>query len=206
MKIVYDMYSIEAEGQKAGLPTLFIEFFGCNSRCPYCTRQDDEYKEMSPDALLQLCLLKNIRHVYLDCGEPLLQSHEELLRFITCLIEEGFSPTLQTNGFKRLDRFVSVEGLTIFLFVRPGITALSNLNLLRKTDQVKFVVTNAKEYHEAIAIIQKHKPACPVYLFPHPRYGNEKTLYNYFLQDAEKDRDLQDVRMTLLENLYIGLD
>jgi 7-carboxy-7-deazaguanine synthase len=205
MKLTGWFYSIEGEGKKVGLPTFFLEFAGCNSRCDFCQHENHPVLTKSVKQILRLCRQHKTPHIYLDCGEPTLQDGE-LFELIAALTSEGFKPTLQTNGWKDARPYLIFYGLTIFLYVRPGVTKLDQIPFYGPDHQIKFTIIDKKEYDEAVSIIKKYSPICPVYLFPHPKYHNEKELYEAFMQDYQKEPALLNTRICLLEHLYAGVD
>ena len=78
MKVVEKFTSINGEGTRAGELAVFIRFKGCNLRCSYCdtmwaNEPDCQYKEETPEEILNYVLETGIRNVTLTGGEPLLQ-------------------------------------------------------------------------------------------------------------------------------------
>jgi len=207
MRIAGHFYSTEGEGQKVGLPTFFLEFPGCTSKCPFCKFKSDGVVDMTQEQIVKLCDQYPTRHIYLDCGEPLLQGTKQIGDLLWGLVASGYEPTLQTNGYIYIGPLFPVSTkVTIFLFVRPGVTDLTNINRLRaEHDQIKFVVTTMAEYLDAIEIIKAHTPTVPVFIFPHPKYKNETELFTQFTLDYHKHSALSNTRMCLLEHLYAGV-
>ena len=59
---------------------------------------------------------------------------------------------------------------------------LENLSLLRKNDQLKFVVKDKKDYNYAKKLVKKYKPVCPVFF--QPVWGTDfKNLADWIIHD-----------------------
>ncbi|MDA7618614.1 7-carboxy-7-deazaguanine synthase QueE [Verrucomicrobia bacterium] len=69
-------YSIQGEGELAGVPSVFIRVSGCNLRCKWCdTKYASWYpegEEMSIDEVLTDVEFHNAKHVVLTGGEPMI--------------------------------------------------------------------------------------------------------------------------------------
>ena len=80
--------SIDGEGVRTGLPTVFIRLYGCNLKCSYCdTRyscENSEYTEMSLMDILDEVLTYGVPRVTLTGGEPLI--HDGVKDLINSLI------------------------------------------------------------------------------------------------------------------------
>lgn len=106
--------TIQGEGKLCGTPSLFIRTQGCNLRCSWknalgetvpCdtahTWPDDggHLVDIEPlvESLYDLCLPRNLRHIVVTGGEPMLQEDatEELLKYLKGY---GFHTTLETNS------------------------------------------------------------------------------------------------------------
>ncbi len=100
MKVNEIFLSIEGEGKRAGLPAVFVRFFGCNCACTYCDSvyacKGDDYKEMSIDEIIEEIDKYQCNNVTATGGEPLI--HLEINEFLTRLIDEGYDINVETNG------------------------------------------------------------------------------------------------------------
>lgn len=91
-------YSLQGEGARAGTPTVFCRFAGCNMDCDFCDTDHNPRFEVSQFELLQLLQrndLHNSKRVILTGGEPLLQVDHHLLLMLQA---EGYHIALETNG------------------------------------------------------------------------------------------------------------
>jgi len=97
--------SIQGEGQYAGVPQVFVRFWGCNMQCVFCDTPASigngkrRYKTLSlKDVLTQVnALYENAHCVSMTGGEPLLQK-DFLKSLCHALHREGKKIYLDTNG------------------------------------------------------------------------------------------------------------
>lgn len=90
--VLETFFSIQGEGLKIGIPSVFIRFPGCNLRCPWC---DTKYSwEEEPQfSFKDVNLLSN--EVVFTGGEPLL-NQDLILDFIQKHPDLNY--TIETNG------------------------------------------------------------------------------------------------------------
>ena len=188
MKINEIFYSIQGEGKWTGLPNIFIRTTGCNLRCSFC---DTEYaykdgKEFSPGEIIESINKYPCKYVCLTGGEPLIQ--EETNDLIDALLKEDYKICLETNGSINIKKISNKKNLMISLDIKcPSSNMheknyLENINLLKKKDQLKFVIRNKKDYNYAKKIISKYKPLCTVFF--QPVWGsNPKQLTEWIKND-----------------------
>ncbi len=62
---------------------------------------------------------------------------------------------------------------------------LKNINILRKKDQIKFIIKNKKDYNYAKKLIQKYKPKSDIFFQPVWKTNTNK-LANWILEDNLK--------------------
>jgi len=96
--------SLQGEGRYVGEPCVFVRFAGCNLHCPWCDSKyawEDGYS-MSPESVFTTAVQMGLRHgcrwVVLTGGEPLAQTHQELIEVIAAVREEGLDVQIETNG------------------------------------------------------------------------------------------------------------
>lgn len=145
--------SLQGEGLWAGCPCFFIRLSGCNLRCTYCDTQyayNGGEKRDIPD-LIDEWRKSRIALVQVTGGEPLLQS--ETLALLEALLNKGAKVLLETNGSLAL-RNVPREIIKIVDRKTPGSGMEEsfleeNLRWLNRGDQLKFVITDQKDYEWA---------------------------------------------------------
>lgn len=168
IKINEIYYSVQGESSKAGLPTVFVRLTYCNLRCSYC---DTEYAfhdgtDMTIVAIMNEVKRYNCNLVEITGGEPLYQS--ESLDLMERLCEEGFEVMLETGGslpIKDIDKRVMI----IMDLKCPSSKMMKknfyeNLNYIKKSDEIKFVIGNREDYEWAKEIINKYNlnEKCPL--------------------------------------------
>jgi 7-carboxy-7-deazaguanine synthase len=172
MNINEIFYSLQGEGKWAGLPNIFIRTSGCNLRCSFC---DTKYayengKIMSIKEILSQITQYNCRYVCLTGGEPLLQ--QCIFELINVLLKKKYFVIIETNGSINIKNLLKYKSLLISLDIKcPSSnmqkkSQLKNINLLKKDDQLKFVIKNKEDYNYAKYIVNEYKPVCEVFFQP----------------------------------------
>lgn len=153
--------SIQGESTYAGLPCTFIRLTYCNLRCTYC---DTEYafydgKDMSEDEVMSTVRELGCKLVEVTGGEPLVQS--ECLPFMKRLCDEGYTALIETGGslpIENIDPRVNI----IMDLKCPSSGMMyknryQNLNFLKPTDELKFVIGDREDYEWVKKIINEYK-------------------------------------------------
>ena len=161
-------YRIQGESTRRGLPCVFVRLTGCNLRCVWCDTAYafHEGTLMSLEAVLDAVRAFPCRRVEVTGGEPLLQ--EGVHALLKSLCDDGYETLLETGGSldirgvdRRVRRIVDVKC--------PGSgmadhNLWENLEDLRGTDEVKFVVRDRTDFDWALEIIRRDglTRRCPV--------------------------------------------
>jgi 7-carboxy-7-deazaguanine synthase len=100
VKIAEIFYSIQGEGQLAGVPSVFVRSSGCNLRCSWCdtpyTSWRPEGVEMTVPEIMDQVKGFNAGHAVITGGEPMIaRGVEELSRRLR---EAGLHITIETAG------------------------------------------------------------------------------------------------------------
>ena len=155
--------SVQGESSFAGMPCIFVRLAGCNLRCAWC---DSEYtfsggKPFTADEILaQIDALAPCRLVEFTGGEPMLQARE-LLPLMQTLLDRGFELMIETSGERPLaDVPKAVHKIVDVKCPGAGAAAnsfrLENLDALTPADEVKFVLTDRRDYDFARDFIRQH--------------------------------------------------
>ena len=129
-------YSLQGEGVRAGEPSLFLRFSGCNETCTIQTHGfdcDTEFvsgRDMTSEEILEVFkeLSSDCKWVILTGGEPALQLDEALITFLK---SHGYKLAIETNGSIELP-----EGLD-WITVSPKVAEHAIRQLV--ADEVKYV-------------------------------------------------------------------
>lgn len=182
--------SIQGESTYAGLPCTFVRLSGCNLKCAYCDTNYARYdgKELSDNEIISKIEEYGAKLVEFTGGEPLLQADTPPL--IKTLLDKGYTVLIETNGsicIGCLD-----DRLRIIMDVKtPGSGMSKRINyknflLLKKTDELKFVILDESDYIWARDFIAEHRllDKFENILFS-PAYGmlEPKALATWILKD-----------------------
>lgn len=146
-------HSIQGESRHAGRPCVFIRLTGCNLRCTWCDTAYafEEGTDLPVAAVLERIAPYGTRYVLITGGEPLAQEGVHDLAGELC--DRGYEVAIETGGsldLSPLDRRVMV----VMDLKCPG-SGMSqknrweNLDLLKPSDEVKFVVADRADYEWA---------------------------------------------------------
>ena len=159
--LIHEIYrSIQGESTFAGLPCAFVRTTGCGQRCSYCDTPHafTEGAEISAEEVLQRVLAFDTPLVELTGGEPLLQA--EVFPLMTALADAGKTVLLETGGAEDVSR---VDGrVHIIMDLKCPDSGecernrLENLDHLKPTDEIKFVIASRPDFDWTIATIQRH--------------------------------------------------
>lgn len=182
-------FSLQGETSRAGLPTAFVRLTGCPLRCGYCDTayafQGGETLEL--DEILRRVEATGAHFVTVTGGEPLAQ--KDCLLLLKQLSDTGHDVSLETGGsldISRVDPRVSV----ILDIKTPGSGEVaknlwSNIQYLKPTDEVKFVICDRNDYDWAKHILAEHDIArkCPVLFSPVYSQVEARELAEWTLTD-----------------------
>lgn len=192
--IVEVFYSIQGEGKSAGIPVVFVRFFGCTLHCrfngrscdtPYAVFEDgNKIKKMTVDEVVEAIRKLPSKHIVFTGGEPTVQQ-----KFMVELMdkldeksiegnEEKYFFEVETNGTIKLspDFREFVDWFNISLKLKSSNQRTLKMDKLRINDKAiksfppakscfKFVVAFDSDMKEIEELTEKYKHF-PVYLMP----------------------------------------
>jgi 7-carboxy-7-deazaguanine synthase len=188
MKINEIFYSLQGEGQWAGLPNIFIRASGCNLRCSYCDTKYayDAGKEMTIGEIFRIINRYPCNYICITGGEPLLQ--HDILKLLTSLLDKKYNICIETNGSINIKPFIR-KSVMISLDIKCPSSGMqekmnfANISYLRTSDQLKFIIRDRHDYDYAKKIIDHYKPRSQ--LFFQPVWGtNFNTVSSWILTDG----------------------
>lgn len=165
-------HSVQGEGTRAGLPCVFVRLTGCHLRCSYCDTAYAFYEGgwQTLDAILQTVRGFGCDTVEVTGGEPLLQP--AVYSLMTRLCDEYRTVMLETSGALPIDRVdprvVRIVDLKCPSSGEAQRNHWPNIDQLRPTDEIKFVVGDREDYLWAREAITRHQLArrCPLLMNP----------------------------------------
>lgn len=161
LKITEIFCSIQGESTSVGEPTVFIRLTGCPLRCQYC---DTAYaftggNRKTIAEIVEHAMSFGVPFITVTGGEPLAQAN--CLELLTALCDAKLTVSLETSGA------ISIEDVDsrvrIILDIKtPGSgevdkNLLSNLDLLKPVDEIKFVICNREDYEFSLDLIQRYE-------------------------------------------------
>jgi 7-carboxy-7-deazaguanine synthase len=162
-------HSLQGETSLSGVRFAFIRLTGCNLRCAYC---DSAYafkggRRMPLQDVLSEIAPYQVEHVLLTGGEPLLQRQTPAL--VHALKDLGYLVSIETHGEHPITSVVA--DARIIMDIKTPASGMCrggyerNLPLLKKDDEVKFVICSQSDYEWAREIVQSGQIHCREILF-----------------------------------------
>ena len=197
-------HSIQGESTHAGRPCVFVRLTACDLRCTWCDTPYafTEGRKMSVDDVAARVRDYNCDVVEITGGEPLLQ--KEVYPLMERLLHDGKTVMLETGGHLSAEQVPA--GVVRVIDVKcPGSGEADkmhwpNLERLRSSDEIKFVLKDRADYDYARAVVEKHElvSRCAAVLFS-PVHGvlEAKQLAEWILADRIA------VRLQLQAHKYI---
>lgn len=165
-------HSIQGEGLLIGVPMIFIRTNRCNLRCKWC---DSTYtftggEEIPFQELVDTASGAGEEWICLTGGEPLLQ--REAPDFVRTVTSGGKKVLIETSGSLPVDEYTKIENVVIDMDVKTPSSGeekslrLGNLEHLRKTDYLKFVIADENDYAFATDFLSQHDVRCEAVFQP----------------------------------------
>jgi 7-carboxy-7-deazaguanine synthase len=154
--------SVQGESSFAGLPCIFVRLAGCNLRCSWCDSEytfKGGYKQSLDEVEAAVAALTPVRLVEFTGGEPMLQERE-LVPLMERMLNKDYTLMMETSGERPLGN-VPKEVHKIVDVKCPGsgeggTFRMENLDALTKRDEVKFVISERKDYEFAREFTRDH--------------------------------------------------
>jgi 7-carboxy-7-deazaguanine synthase len=154
-------FSIQGEGTRAGQPCVFLRLTGCPLRCVWCDTAYafHEGQKCSEDEVMADLARFPTRLLCLTGGEPLAQP--AAFGFVGRLLDAGWDVLVETSGHVPLDA-LDPRAVAIMDVKTPGSGESArmewrNLDLLKATDEVKFVIDGRGDYEWARDLVRERR-------------------------------------------------
>ncbi|MCZ6601335.1 MAG: radical SAM protein [Acidobacteria bacterium] len=193
--VISEIYrSLQGESTRAGTPCTLVRLTGCGLRCGYC---DTAYAFSGGSTMAVSDIVKRVRELGADLvlitgGEPLEQ--ENVTALMEALAALGATVMVETGG--HVSVAPAAAATTVILDLKtPGSgmerhNRWENLELLRSSDEVKFVLTSREDYLWAREVLARRRPGgrklhqiCPVLFSPAQGLLEPALLAGWILED-----------------------
>ena len=167
MQITEIFRSIQGESTYAGLPCIFVRLTGCNLRCTWCDTAYAFYggKKMTVEEVLDVVREFSVKDgerrvnlVEITGGEPLLQ--KEVIPLMERLLEQDYRVMVETSGEQYIgdlpEKIIRIVDVKCPGSGEGGTFCMDNLNVLGPRDQLKFVLTDRRDYEFARDFLREH--------------------------------------------------
>lgn len=160
LKINEIFHSVQGESSLAGERCVFIRLTYCNLRCTYC---DTEYafyegQEKTIEEIIKEVESYNCKLVEVTGGEPLIQENVHPLMKELC--DRGYKVMIETGGslpIEQVDKRVKIiMDLKTPSSEMTDKNLFENINHLKPTDEVKFVIGTREDYEWSKEIVKKY--------------------------------------------------
>src|SRR5688500_6730297 len=153
-------HSMQGESTYVGEPCVFVRLTACDLRCSWCDTPYafHEGRKMSIDEVVAQVHGYGCPLVEITGGEPLLQ--REVHPLMERLLADGFRVMLETGGHLSTEDVPA--GVTSIIDVKCPASGEAeknhwpNLERLRQTDEVKFVVRDRADYDFARDVVGRY--------------------------------------------------
>ena len=153
-------HSIQGESTHAGRPCVFVRLTACDLRCSWCDTPYafTEGRKMSVDDVLERVREYGCDVVEITGGEPLLQ--KEVYPLMERLLDDGRTVMIETGGHLSADAVP--PGVVRIIDVKcpgsgeSGKVHWPNLEKLRSSDELKFVIKDRSDYEFARDVVAKY--------------------------------------------------
>ena len=160
--VISEIYaSIQGESSFAGIPCTFVRLTGCPLRCRWCDTThafSGGERRAVADIVAEVARL-GIPLVEVTGGEPLAQAAAKDL--ITALIASGHQVLLETSGAEDVAGLHEKTHIIMDLKCPDSRMAdrnrWANLEALKPTDEIKFVLASREDYQWARDVIRRER-------------------------------------------------
>jgi 7-carboxy-7-deazaguanine synthase len=153
-------YSIQGESTKAGLPCVFVRLTYCNIRCVYCDTEYAFYEgvDHTINDIISEVESFGCKLVEITGGEPLVQKNVHILMKELC--DRGYDVMIETGGSLPIEiidtRVKVIMDLKTPYSNMEKKNRYENIQHLKSTDEVKFVIGSREDYDWSKEIVLKY--------------------------------------------------
>lgn len=191
MRVSEIFFSVQGEGIQIGLPTTFLRLFGCDLRCKWCDTmyavEGTEFNTLDIDNIIDKISNLECKRVCITGGEPLLQE-KELIELTRILLDQDFTLVLETSGHRAPPEIFWDDSCLISMDCKcpsSGMQDRMDFSLfekLRGSDQLKFVITDDRDYQYAKQVLNNNQISSNI-IFQPVYNSNTNWLYDKVLEE-----------------------
>ena len=175
--------TVQGEGPHTGEPSVFVRLGGCNLACDFCDTEFESFSEIAIEEILDHVedfAEDGRKLVVITGGEPLRQN---ISPFCEMLLEEGFTPQIETNGTLWRELPEGVEVICSPKASNGQYHALRG-DIIPRITAVKFIISRSHEPYTQVPDIAE---GLPIWLQPMDEYDAVKNAANldYAMELAE---------------------
>lgn len=203
--------SIQGESTDTGLPCVFVRFYGCPIGCSFCDQlqQPKDNKRISIANMVDEILRFRIPYVCITGGEPLVQ-RKTLYPLIYELQQNGCRVSIETSGCFTIEDEMYNRSFKYIMDIKCPSSGVShknkyeNLMRLKAKDEVKFVISDEKDYNFMKWVLKNYPTPAKILVSPCfdengvPKIGNE--LVQWLIRDR-----LNNVRVQVQIHKILGV-
>jgi 7-carboxy-7-deazaguanine synthase len=159
--LIHEVYrSVQGESTFAGLPCVFVRLAVCDARCSWCDTPHafNQGSPMAVAGVLDQVQAFGCPLVEVTGGEPLLQ--DEVFGLMTALADRGLTVLLETSGAHDVGRVDPRVHIIMDLKCPDSGECAgnrwANLDVLKPSDQIKFVLASRRDFDWAAEAIRRH--------------------------------------------------
>lgn len=160
LRVIEIYLSVQGESTFVGVPCVFIRLAGCNLRCTWC---DSTYtftggEQRTVESIVAETLKFDVPLVELTGGEPLV--HRNAIPLMAALVAAGRTVLLETSGSRDIGEVP--EPVHVILDLKPPDSGeeranlWSNIQKLRRKDEVKFVIASRRDFEWSRDRVREH--------------------------------------------------
>jgi 7-carboxy-7-deazaguanine synthase len=160
--LIHEIYrSLQGESTFAGLPCVFVRTAVCGQRCVWCDTPHafTEGEELELEEVIRRVTDYGCPLVEITGGEPLLQP--EVHPLMTALADAGMTVLLETSGAEDVSPVDSRVHIIMDLKCPDSgeceRNRFSNLDHLKLTDEIKFVIASRRDFDWTVQTIREHQ-------------------------------------------------
>jgi 7-carboxy-7-deazaguanine synthase len=179
--LIHEIYrSVQGESTFAGLPCVFVRLAVCDSRCVWCDSPHafTQGNLLRLDQILEKALSFSCPLVEITGGEPLLQ--DEVFPLMTQLADRGRTVLLETSGAHDVSRVDPRVHIILDLKCPDSGECAgnlwANLDVLKASDQIKFVIASRRDFDWAAEVIRQRRLEGRFVVLLSPAFGRVQPL------------------------------